>query len=143
LLTFAPRSDNLTINREIRQNKKVALVGGRTMAATNQRKPISAVLLLLSLLTSPLLAKLVTVDQVKKVANTFLKAENGRTEKQLKTFATKEIQKESPKEFTIAGVKEIRSYGKVVAYVTELQPEGFIITAADTDIRPILGPIQA
>jgi len=46
------------------------------MAATNQRKPISAVLLLLSLLTLPLLPKPVTVDQAKKVADTFLKTAN-------------------------------------------------------------------
>jgi len=109
------------------------------MARKDQRKPILRILLLLSLITSPLFAKPVTVERVKKASNTFLKAENVRVEKQLQALATNEIQKESPKEFAIAGVKEIRSDGKVVAYVTELEPEGFIITAADTDIRPILG----
>jgi hypothetical protein len=110
------------------------------MARKDQRKPISALLLLLSLLTSPLFAKPVTVDQVRKVAGTFLTAENMRAEKQLKTLATKEIQKESPKEFIIAGLKEIRGdKGRLLAYITELEPEGFIITSADTDISPILG----
>lgn len=51
--------------------------------------------------------------------------------------ATQEV---VPQEFAVTGVREIRGDdGKVLAYVTELEPEGFIITAADTDIQPILG----
>ena len=42
--------------------------------------------------------------------------------------------------FNICEIKEICSDdGKILAYVTELEPEGFIITSADDKIRPIIG----
>jgi hypothetical protein len=87
---------------------------------------------------SSVFAKPVAVEQVKKAADTLLKAESMRAEKQLKTLAIKEIQKESLKKFTIAGLKEIRGdKGKVLAYVTQLEPERFIIISADTNIPPL------
>jgi len=42
--------------------------------------------------------------------------------------------------YEISDVREIKdSRDKVLAYVQELEPEGFIITSADDNVRPILG----
>lgn len=89
---------------------------------------------------SQLLAKPVSVEQVRKVADTFLKAQNIRRKEKLKTLSKESVQQALPTKFSAAGVREIHGDGgKVIAYVTVLEPEGFIITAADNDIRPILG----
>lgn len=97
-------------------------------------------LLICFILSTQLFAKPVSVEQVRKVVDTFLRAQVIRQEKQLRVLSMKATEQAPPKEFTTAGVKEIwGDNGKLLAYVTELEPEGFIITAADSDIRPILG----
>jgi len=91
-------------------------------------------------LSTQLFAKPVSVEQVRKAADTFLKTHRIQQEKGVKRLTMRAAQQALPMESTIASVKEIYGDdGKVLAYVTELVPEGFIITAADTDIRPILG----
>lgn len=105
-----------------------------------KRKSGWFILLLLCSACSTLFAKPVSVEQVRKVADTFIKAENIRQEEKLKTLSKGPAQQAIPRKFTTAGVREIRGEdGKILAYITELVSEGFIITAADTDIRPVLG----
>lgn len=90
---------------------------------------------------SQLFAKQVGPDKALKASTAFLREEKIREERGLikivKTGAWEHI---GLKKFNIGEVKEIRGDdGKVLAFVAELEPEGFIITAADSDIRPILG----
>ena len=85
-------------------------------------------------------AKPVSVEQVRKVVGTFLEAQNIRHEKQLKMLQKGVMRQALPTKFAATGIKEIHGDDrKVLAYVTKLEPEGFLITAADDGIRPILG----
>ena len=85
-------------------------------------------------------AKPVGVNPVQKVTDTFLKAQQFSNKKTIKKAFAENAQKAPSKQFTSAETKEIcDSRGNIVAYVTELEPEGYIITSADTDINPILG----
>lgn len=89
--------------------------------------------------SSLLFAKPVSVEQARKVADTFLKAHHIRQARTPKTLS-KTTQKAPQERFKPACVKNIRGEdGKILAYVAELKPEGYIITAADSNIRPILG----
>ena len=70
-------------------------------------------------------------QQAKKAAEIFLKARNARASKGFEPLA--EMGPE------LAGLREIRGDdGKVLAYITELEPHGFVATSADTDITPII-----
>ena len=45
-----------------------------------------------------------------------------------------------PVKSKIINVREIKDMkGRVLAYIQELEPEGFIITSADDNVRPVLG----
>ncbi|MGA2093007.1 MAG: C10 family peptidase [Sedimentisphaerales bacterium] len=93
---------------------------------------------------SLLYAKPVTVEQVKQAANTCLKAEEkrqlARTEVLNKGLSVQTVKPTMPAGYTLGETKEILSDdGTILAYVIELEPEGFIITSADTNIDPILG----
>jgi hypothetical protein len=87
------------------------------------------------------LAKPVNREKALKAANTFLQAEKTSEKNKLTKVVAKEVQKQTAlKRFDTAEIKEIKSKdGKVLAYVTELKPEGFVITSADDTIKPILG----
>jgi formylglycine-generating enzyme required for sulfatase activity len=91
-------------------------------------------------LSSRLFAKPVSVDQARKAAATMVKAETKRMSKMAINLA-QEIEKQTTqKQYVLTDTKEIRgNNGELLAYVTELEPEGFIITSADDKIRPILG----
>jgi len=89
---------------------------------------------------SVLSAKPVNTEQVRKVAETFLEARNVRQGERPKVLSMMGSERGLCREYATVDVKEIHGdNGKVLAYVTELRPEGYIITAADDDIRPILG----
>jgi hypothetical protein len=79
-------------------------------------------------------AESVGSQQARTVAETFLKARNDRILKGFKPLSiTSEVEPEP------AGLREIRGDdGTVLAYITELQPRGFIATSADTQITPIV-----
>ncbi|MGB8226582.1 MAG: C10 family peptidase [Sedimentisphaerales bacterium] len=93
-------------------------------------------------LTSSGLAKPVSREKVLKAANTFLQAEKIREgKKPAKAVAVaKKVEKLiSPNEFNTGEIKEIcDNDGKIIAYVIELKPRGFIVTSADSNLSPIL-----
>ncbi len=81
----------------------------------------------------------VTRAQVIAAANTFLEGQRLRWQK------SPTLAPASAAKITLAGghapepTPVTRQKGEVLAFVVELQPEGFIILSGDTDIRPILG----
>ena len=88
---------------------------------------------------SALLAEPVSVEQVQKAAETFLKVQDARQGKQITLLWVQGEQKSPVRKFTSAALREIRDDdGTVLAYVTELEPRGFIATSTDTDITPII-----
>ena len=88
---------------------------------------------------SVLLAEPVSVEQVQKAADTFLKVQDARQEEQITLLSVQGEQKLPVRKFTAAALREIRDDdGTVLAYVTELEPLGFIATSTDTDITPII-----
>jgi len=116
------------------------------MIRNRTNKIIWIILVVLCLIvSSEVFAGPVSVEQVRQAAGTFLQAEEERQQTRLKTFVetastSQAAQLTIPPEYTLGQTKEILGDdGKVLAYVTELEPEGFIITSADSDIRPILG----
>ena len=87
---------------------------------------------LLLLFCSSVIAGPVDSQQAQKAAETFLKARNDRVSQ---GFAPLSINPEAEP----VGLRKIRGDdGTVLAYITELQPRGFIATSADTDITPII-----
>lgn len=87
---------------------------------------------LLPFLYSPVTAGPVSTQQAQKVADTFLKARIAPTPKGFRLLSVKS-------QLTPAGIREIRNDdGSALAYITELEPRGFIATSADTDIAPIV-----
>jgi hypothetical protein len=88
---------------------------------------------------SVLLAEPVSVEQVLNTADTFLKVQHTRQEKEIMLLSVKRVQQVPLREFKAAGLREIRGDdGMVLAYINELEPRGFIATSADTDITPIV-----
>jgi hypothetical protein len=110
------------------------------MHSINQRKLAAVTSIGLCLFFySVLLAEPVSVEQVLNVADTFLKVQEARQGKQITLFSVQAQQKLPFRNFTAAVLREIRGDdGMVLAYVTELEPRGFIATSADTDITPII-----
>jgi hypothetical protein len=83
-------------------------------------------------LYSSVMAGPVGPQQAQKAAETFLKARIAQTPKGFEPLSV------TP-EVAPAGLREIKDdNGAVLAYITELQPRGFIATSADTDIAPIV-----
>ncbi|MBN2133733.1 MAG: C10 family peptidase [Sedimentisphaerales bacterium] len=80
-------------------------------------------------------AEPVGVERVRAAADTFLShlhRENRRGARGLSVTATNAAP-------AMAGLREIRNdEGTVVAFVAELQPRGFVVISADTDLPPIL-----
>ena len=108
-------------------------------SGSQKRFVVSISIVLIFLSYSVLLAKPVSVEQVWKVSDTFLKVQDIRQGKQLKILSLGITQKLPSKKPTATRIKEICSDdGTVVAYVTELEPQGFIAASADTDITPII-----
>ena len=88
---------------------------------------------------SVLLAEPVSLEQVQKAAETFLKVQDARQGKQIMLLSVQGEQKSPVRKFTAAALREIRDDdGTVLAYITELEPRGFIATSTDTDITPII-----
>ena len=105
-----------------------------------QKKLVAVALIALCLfLYSTSLAEPVSVEQARKAADTFLKLKHVPQRKELRLLSIKGEQKAPVIESTPASLKEIRGDdGAVLAYITELEPRGFIATSADTDITPIV-----
>ncbi|HUU16419.1 MAG TPA: C10 family peptidase [Sedimentisphaerales bacterium] len=110
------------------------------MHSVKQRKLAAVTSLGLCLFfCSVLLAEPVSVEQVQKAAETFLKVQDARQEEQITLLSVQGEQKSPVRKFTAAALREIRDDdGIVLAYVTELEPRGFIATSTDTDITPII-----
>ena len=84
--------------------------------------------------SSLLIAGPVGSQQAQKAAETFLKVRNVRASKGFEPLSVR-----SQIEPGSAGLREIRGGdGTVLAYITELEPRGFIATSADTEITPII-----
>ncbi len=104
------------------------------------RKEIVFMVLLLVLLVSSAFAIPVTLEEVIKVAGTFLEAEQLRWVKMPELTPKAISDAKAGKTFLAKNVGEVSSTeGVILAYVVELSPEGFIIISADTDMRPVLG----
>jgi hypothetical protein len=87
-----------------------------------------------------LFAKPVDVNNVRKAAATMVKAETKRAEKLQVRVMQRGEKQTTQKQYVLTDTKEIRgNKGQLLAYVTELEPEGFIITSADDTISPVLG----
>jgi hypothetical protein len=96
---------------------------------------IVASIVLLPFLYSSVIAESVSSQQAQKAAETFLKSRIDQTPQSgIKLLSATPEARPQP-----AGLREIRTEdGAVLAYITELQPGGFIATSADTDIAPII-----
>jgi hypothetical protein len=80
------------------------------------------------------------VNNVRRVAAAMVRAEAKRMEKRFLKIAQKTENQPTKEKYRLGTTKEIRgNNGELLAYVTELQPEGFIITSADSNIAPVLG----
>ncbi|MGB2865437.1 MAG: C10 family peptidase [Sedimentisphaerales bacterium] len=96
--------------------------------------PVVTSIVLLPFLYSSVMAGPVGSQQAQKAAETFLKARNDRTSKGFEPLSVRDQVEPEP-----AGLREIRGDdGTVLAYITELEPRGFIATSADTEITPIV-----
>ncbi len=106
----------------------------------NPIKSVAVVSILLCLFfCSASLGEPVSVEQVRKASDTFLKAQHIRQRQPIGLFSIPGEQEVPVREFTAVGLKEIRGDdGAVLAYIAELEPCGFIATSADTDITPIV-----
>ncbi len=106
----------------------------------NQRKSVAVISIGLCLcICYASLAEPVNVEQVRKASDTFLKLQHIRQGKQIRLFSVPGEQKVPVRESTAVGLREIRGDdGTVLAYITELEPRGFVATSADTDITPIV-----
>ena len=91
------------------------------------------------LLCSVLLAEPVNIEHVGNVTETFLKVHDLRQKKELKLLSMTGASKGPAVKFITTGITEIFSdSGKLLAYVTKLEPKGFIVTSTDTNITPII-----
>jgi len=103
------------------------------MACKDQRKPISAVLLLLSLLTSPLFAKPIDKDKALKAAQTFLVVRYPASDLNLIRTATKK----GCSALKVQEVLPLIVSNKLVGYVVDLEPAGFILLSGDDEAPPV------
>jgi parallel beta-helix repeat protein len=88
---------------------------------------------------STLMAEPVRLEQAQKVTSTFLKTLNARSLEQMRLFSTESKQTTESQELMLTGFREIcDDDGKALAYISELEPHGFIAISADTDITPII-----
>lgn len=86
-----------------------------------------------------LAAKPVDSDKASKAAETFLRMQKNR-QMQSQPPPAGGISPGTPFVYVLADTREIYdSNGKALAYVVELDPEGFIITSADDNITPVIG----
>ncbi|MBA7468459.1 hypothetical protein ES707_03710 [subsurface metagenome] len=106
----------------------------------NQRKSTAVTSIVLCLFFCyASLGEPVSVEQVRKASDTFLKLQHIRQRQPIRLFSIPGEQEVPVREFTAVGLKEIRDDdGTVLAYIAELEPCGFIATSTDTDITPIV-----
>lgn len=83
------------------------------------------------------LGKPVKPEKALKAANTFLKVEKLREQNKLIKFVSKKVQKKvNLSKLNVGDIREIRGDdGRVLAYVTELEPEGYIIAIAEYGVE--------
>lgn len=101
---------------------------------------LAAILLLLVCLCSysSLWAAPVSPEQVRQAADTFLKVRQARSSRTSPWLAV------PPKSRAVGEANDVSprtirdTDGTILAYVIELEPEGFVVTSADTDITPIV-----
>jgi hypothetical protein len=88
-------------------------------------------------LSSQLFAKPVATEQAQKVVDTFLLIQKSHDEK-----IRKELRRSSQVQSIQFARKDVRKIsnrdGTVLAYVVNLDPRGFIVTSADSNLSPIL-----
>lgn len=108
----------------------------QTVIRTNTSVVLCAVLCLF--LNSVGWAGPVSSERARKVAQTFLQSRTARWPKAAGTLSIAAESQGLPS-LTAADCREIRSDdGTLLAYVTELEPHGFIVTSADTEVGPIV-----
>lgn len=88
---------------------------------------------------SAVIAEPVSINQSQIAAKTFLKVQGTRRGKEITLLSLPKSQTIPVRELTTGRLKEILDNdGTVLAYVTELEPHGFIATSVDTNINPII-----
>jgi hypothetical protein len=115
-------------------------------AINNKKKKDTATFIFLSICatvwtTGAVYSKPVDKEKAGKAADTFLKIEQLRQEKQEEKLAKEGKKILMPIQNRKAEIT-IPVYGEdnqILAWVTELDPEGYIITSADDKIRPVIG----
>ena len=101
------------------------------------RKSVLALSLLLFAFSSVVYAKPVTDTMVEGVGSVFLQAQD---EKKKMAFEKEGQQGSYTKIHSLSGTTKLVESGteKVLAYVLELEPKGFLVVSPDTDISPII-----
>jgi len=108
----------------------------QTLFRANMSVVFSVVLCLL--LGSSVWAGPVSAERAQKVTQAFLRARMARRLQGAGTFSVA-AENQNRQVLTTAGCREIRDDdGSLLAYVTELEPHGFVVTSADTELSPIV-----
>jgi len=88
---------------------------------------------------SALFAESVGLVQIRQAADTFLVVRAARPAKASGTLSVASAKGIGAAGLTTAGTRELRdSDGTLLAYVTDLEPHGFVVLSADTDITPVI-----
>ena len=107
------------------------------------KKLSSVFLLILSavlLSISDAYASPVTLDQARNAAKNFLTGQKLITEQEAPVGARYHYASRASDSLIVAQTRTIRGdEGQILAYISELEPEGYIIISADTNIRPVIG----
>ena len=85
-------------------------------------------------------AKPVTIQHARQVADTFLEIQKSTPVQNESVRERSGSTSRAPAESMLSHTRAVRGdSGQIIVYIHELDPEGFIITSADTDIRPVIG----
>jgi parallel beta-helix repeat protein len=100
---------------------------------------VVAVVIVSSFAGSALFAEPVNLMQIRQAADTFLTARAGHPAKASGKLSIASAKGFGAAGLTTAGTRELRDGdGTLLAYVTDLEPRGFVVLSADTDITPII-----
>jgi hypothetical protein len=113
-------------------------VGDLSVDCPSRRRSVAAIVAIFLLSGSSLLAEPVDPSQARLAAGTFLRVRSAPPGKARGTLSAASEDGAGTAR-TAGGLREIRDDdGTLLAYVTDLQPHGFVAMSADTDITPVI-----